>query len=71
MDIQILRNLKPRMYTSPRVVLGLRTGNAEGKQMHKYAVEWTNDARWLQANGMVDGEVDYLIRSKGIINDNN
>ena len=35
-----------------------------GKVDAKYAVEWTNDARWLQANGMVDGEVDYLIRAK-------
>ena len=35
-----------------------------GKVDAKYAVEWTNDARWLQANGIVDGEVDYLIRAK-------
>jgi hypothetical protein len=35
-----------------------------GKIDAKYAVEWTNDARWLQANGIVDGEVDYLIRTK-------
>ena len=35
-----------------------------GKIDAKYAVEWTNDARWLQANGMVDAEIDYLIRAK-------
>ena len=35
-----------------------------GKVDAKYAVEWTNDARWLQANGMVDAEVDYLIKAK-------
>ena len=46
------------------MVLGLKTGNAEEQVDAKYAVEWTNDARWLQANGMVDGEVDYLIKTK-------
>ncbi|MAZ04220.1 MAG: glycosyltransferase [Sneathiella sp.] len=35
-----------------------------GKVDGKYAVEWTNDVRWLQANGMVDAEIDYLIKAK-------
>ena len=42
----------------------LENWQCRGKVDAKYAVEWTNDARWLQANGMVDGEVDYLIRAK-------
>ena len=35
-------------------------GSVDGK----YAAEWTNDARWLQAHGMVDAEIDYLIKTK-------
>ena len=27
----------------------------------KYAVEWCNDAKWLQMNGLIDESKDYVI----------
>ena len=31
------------------------------EQDTKYAVEWCNDARWLQMNGIIDEKKDYVI----------
>ena len=28
---------------------------------NKYAIEWSNDAQWLQMQGILDANKDYMI----------